>query len=246
MNFDGKYGTLSVQFLAVARDEWFIPGDLPTSRILEGYRAMDTASVPFARGAALAQPGLLVGYIRVSTDEEHQKTVSQEDALHSAGVDPRHIFVDQMSGGRIDRPGLDSALNYLRPGDTLVVWKLDRLGRSLHHLMTILQGLRDRGIAFRSLTESIDTMTTSGAFLFHILGAVAEYERELLRERIHAGLASARRRGHIGGRPRVIAPEQLEAIQAAHAKGMSKAAICRTFGVKRTTLYEALARMDIQ
>jgi DNA invertase Pin-like site-specific DNA recombinase len=188
---------------------------------------------------------MLVGYMRVSSDTDRQTTALQRDALLAAGVDPRQLFTDKASGARDDRPGLRQALAYVHPGDCLVVWKLDRLGRSLPHLLQIVLTLQQQGVAFRSLTEQMDTTTPQGTFLFSLFGALAQYERALTQERIMAGLAAAKRRGKHGGRPRAISAEQLEAIVAAVRAGTSKAAICRTFGVKRTTLYEALARVDV-
>jgi len=129
------------------------------------------------------------------------------------------------------------------PDDMLVVWKLDRLGRSLSHLLSIVTMLKDRQVAFRSLTEGMDTTTASGELLFHVFGALAQYERALTHERVIAGLAAAKRRGRVGGRPAVIVGEKREAIIAALNGGMSKAAVCRNFGVKRTTLIDTLARV---
>jgi len=188
---------------------------------------------------------MLVGYMRVSSENDRQTTDLQRDALLAAGVDPRQLFTDQASGARDDRPGLQQALAYVHPGDCLVVWKLDRLGRSLPHLLQIVLRLQRQGVAFRSLTEQMDTTTPHGAFLFSLFGALAQYERALTQERIMAGLAAAQRRGKHGGRPRAISAEQLEAILAALQGGASKAAICRTFGVKRSTLLDALARLDV-
>jgi DNA invertase Pin-like site-specific DNA recombinase len=185
---------------------------------------------------------MLVGYMRVSGDNDRQTTDLQRDALLDAGVDPRQLFADKASGARDDRPGLQQALAYVQPGDCLIVWKLDRLGRSLPHLLEIVMTLHTRGVAFRSLTEQMDTTTPQGAFLFSVFGALAQYERALTQERIKAGLAAAKRRGKRGGRPQAISAEQLAAIQTALDGGASKAAICRMFGVKRTTLYDALAR----
>ena len=185
---------------------------------------------------------MLVGYMRVSRDNDRQTTDLQRDALIHAGVDARHLFEDKASGARDDRPGLAQALAYVRPGDCLVVWKLDRLGRSLPHLLAIVTDLQARGVAFRSLTEQMDTTTPHGAFLFSVFGALAQYERALTRERVMAGLAAAKRRGRRGGRPYAIREETLEAIREAMHNGASKAAVCRTFGVKRSTLYDALAR----
>ena len=144
---------------------------------------------------------MLIGYMRVSSDSDRQSTALQRDALTTAGVDPRHLFEDKASGARDDRPGLQSCLDYVKAGDTLVVWKLDRLGRSLPHLLDIVASLRDKGVAFRSLTEGMNTETPHGELLFQIFGALAQYERALTRERVQAGLAAARRRGKRGGRP---------------------------------------------
>src|SRR5919198_4150414 len=162
---------------------------------------------------------MLVGYMRVSSDNDRQTTDLQRDALLEAGVDPRQMFADKASGARDDRPGLQQALAYVQSGDCLIVWKLDRLGRSLPHLLHIFTTLQAQGVAFRSLTEQMDTTTPQGAFLFSVFGALAQYERALTQERIRAGLAAARRRGKRGGRPRAISSEQLEAILAALQAG---------------------------
>lgn len=185
---------------------------------------------------------MLVGYMRVSSDSDRQSTALQRDALIAAGIDVRHLFEDKASGARDDRPGLKTCLDFVKAGDTLVVWKLDRLGRSLPHLLGIVAGLRDGGVAFRSLTEGMDTTTPHGELLFHIFGALAQYERALTRERVQAGLSAARRRGRRGGRPTAIEPEKLEAVIAALESGTSKAAVCRTFGIARSTLIDTLAR----
>jgi len=186
---------------------------------------------------------MLVGYMRVSTDGDRQVLDLQRDALLAAGVDGRHLFEDRVSGSRGDRAGLARALAFLRPGDGLVVWKLDRLGRSLPHLLTTVTDLKARGIAFRSLTEQMDTTTPQGEFLFHVFGALAQFERSLIQERVQAGLAAARRRGRRGGRPVVIDAEKLGAVITALDGGASKAAVCRTFGLKRSTLIDSLARV---
>ncbi len=162
---------------------------------------------------------MLVGYMRVSSNGDRQTTLLQRDALLAAGVDDRHLYEDKASGARADR-----------------------LGRSLPHLLSIVTGLRERGVAFRSLTEQMDTTTPHGELLFSIFGALAQYERALTQERVRAGLAAAKRRGRHGGRPPEIGPEKLEAIIAALNGGATKAAVCRTFGAKRTTLIETLDR----
>jgi len=186
---------------------------------------------------------MLVGYMRVSSENDRQTTDLQRDALIAAGVDPRHLFEDKASGARDDRKGLKQALEYVREGDCLVVWKLDRLGRSLPHLLKIVTELQQRKVAFRSLTEQMDTTTAQGEFLFGVFGSLAQYERALAKERINAGLEAAKKRGRRGGRPNAISDEKLAAITEALNSGVSKASICRTFGVKRTTLYDALKRI---
>jgi DNA invertase Pin-like site-specific DNA recombinase len=188
---------------------------------------------------------MLIGYMRVSSDSARQTTDLQHDALIKAEVDERHLFEDKASGARDDRPGLTQALNYVWPGDCLVVWKLDRLGRSLAHLLNIVSDLQTRGVAFRSLTEQMDTTTPHGEFLFSVFGALAQYERTLTQERLRAGLGAAKRRGRRGGRPYAISEETLAGIREALKNGTSTAAVCRTFGVKRSTLYDALARETV-
>ena len=162
---------------------------------------------------------MFVGYMRVSSDSDRQSTNLQRDALLAAGVDERHLFEDHAPGAKDDRRGLISALAFVRAGDVLVVWKLGRLGRSLSHLLTIINSLRERKVAFRSLTEGMDTTTASSELLFHVFGALAQYERALTRERVVAGLAAAKRRGRVGGRPPAIAGEKLEAVIAAQKGG---------------------------
>ena len=136
---------------------------------------------------------MLVGYMRVSSTDDRQSDDLQRDALIAAGVDPRHLHADRASGARDDRPGLKACLADLRPGDCLAVWKLDRLGRSLPHLLTIISDLKTKGVAFRSLTEQMDTTTPHGELLFSLFGALAQYERALTRERVMAGLAAAKK-----------------------------------------------------
>ncbi len=153
---------------------------------------------------------MLVGYARVSTLD--QNPALQIDALKGAGCE--RIFTEKASGAQRDRPELKAALTYLRAGDTLVVWKLDRLARSMHQLIETVEELQGRGIALRSLTESIDTATPGGRLVFHIFGALAEFERTVIRERTSAGLQAARERGKKGGRPRILGPKDLAAAKA--------------------------------
>lgn len=187
---------------------------------------------------------MLVGYMRVSTDgKDKQSTDLQLDALLSEGVDKRHIFEDHASGSKDNREGLSRALEFLQSGDTLIVWKLDRLGRSLPHLIDTVNKLKERNIGFKSLTEGMDTSTASGELIFHIFGALAQFERNLIKERVNAGLESAKKRGRVGGRPRAISEEKLNTILEALNNGKSKAEICRTFDVKRSTLIDTLNRV---
>ncbi len=181
---------------------------------------------------------MLVGYARVSTAE--QTLALQEDALRAAGCDT--IFTDTLSGSQAERPGLTHALAYLRPGDALAVWRLDRLGRSLKALIEALTTLEGRGIGFRSLTEQLDTTTSGGKLIFHVFGALAEFERDLIRERTRAGLAAARARGRRGGRPKKLGtPTRVALAQALYDdRSHSVAEICRTLGISRATLYRVV------
>jgi len=184
-----------------------------------------------------------VGYIRVSGAGDRQNTELQRDALLAAGVDERHLYEDRASGARDDRPGLQECLAFLRPGDVMVVWKLDRLGRSLAHLIKIIQQLKERGVGFRSLTEAIDTTTSMGEFTFNLFGALAQYERALIQERVNAGLAAARRRGRRGGRPRKLDRAKLElATKLLSAGAASVSEVARLIGVPRSTLVDSLNR----
>ena len=146
-----------------------------------------------------------IGYARVSTTDQH--LTMQEDALRKDGC--KEVFTDVVSGVKATRPGLDKALAYLRDGDTLVVWKLDRLGRSIKHLIETIKSLSERKIGFKSLQENIDTSTSGGKLIFHIFSALAEFERELIRERTDAGLKAARARGRLGGRPPMLDNRQI-------------------------------------
>jgi DNA invertase Pin-like site-specific DNA recombinase len=177
---------------------------------------------------------MLIGYARVST---HDQTLNlQQDALHKAGCD--RIFTDIASGAKTERKGLEQALSYVRKGDTFVVWRLDRLGRSLPHLIATMTALEERGIGFKSLTENIDTTTSGRKLIFHIFGSLAEFERNLIRERTIAGLTAARARGRKGGRPKALTPEQQRIAQALYDDpNNSIADICRTLKISKATLY---------
>ena len=178
-----------------------------------------------------------VGYARVSRFEQHLDL--QRDALTAA--DCEQIFVEQASGARDDRPELERALQFARSGDTLVVWKLDRLGRSLKHLIATIEALEQRGIGLKSLTEQLDTTTPGGKLIFHLFGALAEFERSLIRERTLAGLAAARARGRQGGRPKLLDERKAELARRLHAdKANSIADICRALQLGRSTLYRYL------
>jgi DNA invertase Pin-like site-specific DNA recombinase len=184
---------------------------------------------------------LTFGYARVSTLEQDEAL--QRDALEAAGCD--RLFVDRASGKLGPRPALEAMLDQLRAGDTVVVWRLDRLGRSLRHLIDIFAELDNRGVAFRSLTESIDTSTPGGRLVFHVFASLAEFERDLIRERTLAGLAAARARGRRGGRPTVWTPEKLRAAVDMHRSGAHDvAAIARVLGVSRATVYRGLAATE--
>ena len=189
---------------------------------------------------------MLIGYARVSTED--QTLDLQRDALTKAGCD--RLFTDTMSGAKADRPGLAEALAFARPGDTLVVWRLDRLGRSLRHLIETVTALEQRGIGFKSLTESIDTTSPGGKLVFHIFGALAEFERDLIRERTHAGLTAARARGRTGGRPTVKAfqdPKKLAAAKKLYEDKQTPVdTICQMFKISRPTFYRYLARVRAQ
>ena len=184
---------------------------------------------------------MLIGYARISRGGGAQSSDLQIDALEAAGVDRQRIYRDVVSGAQAERPGLDECLRSLRQGDTLVVWRLDRLGRSLKHLLQTVEELGRRDIGFRSLTEGIDTTTPTGTLVFHILGALAQFERDLIRERVNAGLRAARARGRLGGRPAVPVERLLAAAAAMKDEAASPRAIAREFGIGLTTLYRHVA-----
>ena len=178
-----------------------------------------------------------IGYARVSTQD--QTLNLQLDALKTIGCSK--IFTDTASGAKADRQGLEEALKYVRPRDTLVVWRLDRLGRSLRHLIDTITYLNSRLVGFKSLTENIDTTTSGGKLVFHLFGSLAEFERDLIRERTKAGLQAARARGRIGGRPKaekLNTPKKVALAQALYNdKTNSIDDICKTLNISRATLY---------
>lgn len=182
-----------------------------------------------------------IGYMRVSKSDGSQTTDLQRDALIAAGVEPAHIYEDQASGRNDARPGLAAMLKALRPGDTLVVWKLDRLGRDLRHLINTVHDLTQRAIGFKVLTghgASIDTTTPAGKLIFGIFAALSEFERDLITERTRAGLASARARGRKGGAPFKMTPAKVRLAMAAMGQpGTKVGVLCRELGVTRQTLY---------
>jgi DNA invertase Pin-like site-specific DNA recombinase len=184
---------------------------------------------------------MLIGYMRVSKADGSQVLDLQRDALIAAGVKPSRLYEDEASGKKDDRPGLNACLKSLREGDTLVVWKLDRLGRNLRHLVNTVHDLMERKIGFRVLSgqgANIDTTTAGGRLVFGIFAALAEFERDLIRERTIAGLASARARGRNGGRPFTMTPAKLRLAQAGMAKRDTKVSdLCKELGVTRQTLY---------
>ncbi len=177
--------------------------------------------------------GFLIGYARVSTQDQNLEL--QTEALHKAGC--KKIFEDRVSGTRAERPGLTQAREGLRAGDTLVVWKLDRLGRSVKHLVDLVGELQQHGIQFKSLTDSIDTATPSGRFFFHVMASLAEMERELIVERTRAGLEIARQLGRTGGRKRQMTETKVKAAKKLLASGVPARDVASNLGVSVPTLY---------
>ena len=183
------------------------------------------------------QGTMKIGYARVSTTDQNLNL--QIDALEKAWCEK--IYQEKASGAKTDRAGLDEALSFLRKGDTLVVWKLDRLGRSLQHLIQVVNQLREKGIYFRSIQESLDTSSSGGKLIFHIFGALAEFERDVIRDRTMAGLAAARARGRVGGRPKIMTDKKVQlakTLLADHINTIDD--VCETLGVSRATLYRYL------
>ena len=181
---------------------------------------------------------MLIGYARIST---HDQTLHlQLDALKKSGCEK--IFTDTASGSEAERKGLEDALAFARAGDTLVVWRLDRLGRSLKHLIETITRLAERQIGLKSLTEQIDTTTSGGKLIFHVFGALAEFERDIIRERTQAGLLAARARGRVGGRPRALTPKEIAIAQTLYADPeKSIPDICQTLRISKRTLYRYVA-----
>ena len=177
---------------------------------------------------------MLIGYARVSKTEQHLEL--QLDALNKAGCE--QIYTDKITGAKEERKGLEDTLSHLRKGDTLVVWRLDRLGRSLKHLIETLTDFREKGIEFKSLTENIDTSTPTGMLMFHLIGALAEFERNLIRERTNAGLEAARARGHFGGRPKKGETETKRmARKLSSDKSILVKDICKSLRISKATYY---------
>ncbi len=179
-----------------------------------------------------------IGYARVSTDDQNLDL--QRQALDAAGCEL--VFTDQASGAASRRAGLDKALARCEAGDVLVVWRLDRLGRSLSHLIEVIHDLGQREVGFQSVSESIDTTTAGGRLVFHLMGAIAEFERSLITERTRAGIAAARKRGKHLGRPSALTREQVRHARALIDGGESPAAVASSLGVSRSTLYRAMQK----
>ena len=182
---------------------------------------------------------MLIGYARVSTHDQNLSL--QKDALLKAECEK--IYVDKKTGSHINRDGLKKALEMLRAGDTLVVWRLDRLARSLKHLIELITDLEERKVGFKNLTESIDTTTSGGKLVFHIFGALAEFERGVIADRTRAGLAAARARGRMGGRPPKLSPKQQKhAVKLYKKKKLPISEICHLMGISKQTLYSYITK----
>lgn len=182
---------------------------------------------------------MIIGYARVSTEDQNQEL--QLDALKSKGCE--EIYTDQISGTKKDRPALEEMLSKLRKGDTVVVWKLDRLGRSLKHLIELIEGFKEKGVEFISLSDSIDTTTAAGNAMFQMIGVFAEFERNLNHERTMAGLKAARARGRIGGRKEKLTTKQIVTLQKMYqSKEHSLSEMGRTFGISKPTIYRYLLK----
>lgn len=178
------------------------------------------------------------GYVRTSTDQQNMEL--QIEAIKATGVDDRNIYSDKVSGSKRDRPQLNELLGRLRGGDTLVIWKFDRLARSMHDLLEITDKLNEKGVQFKSITEDIDTNSPMGKFAFHLLGALGQFERELIKERINAGIANARAKGKHMGRPKTLTDEQVKVAQDMRLQGTGVMAIARVLGCSRYAIYRVV------
>ena len=178
------------------------------------------------------------GYVRTSTDQQNMEL--QIEAIKASGVDDRNIYRDQMSGSKRDRPHLNKLLGTLRGGDTLVIWKFDRLARSMHDLLEITDKLNEKGVQFKSITEDVDTNSPMGKFAFHLLGALGQFERELIKERINAGIANARAKGKHMGRPRTLTDEKVKVAQDMRKDGRGVMEIARVLGCSRHAIYRVV------
>jgi DNA invertase Pin-like site-specific DNA recombinase len=224
-------------------DSYFVCPETPppltyrTVCFTDKYADKASVSDPFFEILIRSLPMAMIGYARVSTHDQNMSL--QTDALNDASV--KRIFKDEgVSGAKQSRPGLDAALGFLRNGDTLVVWRLDRLGRSMKHLLSTVSSLEERGIGFKSLTENIDTTTPTGRLVFHIFGALGEFERDLIRERTQAGLKAAAARGRKGGRPKVMTSDKVDRARSLIEQGLTVREAAQRLKVGKTALYEAL------
>ncbi len=217
-----------------------VGADTPVKTRCQNLGSVTTSDGGFRYGRGMA---ITFGYARVSTSG--QSLDAQRDALHAAGVDARHVYVETASGRRADRPVLVALLADLQQGDALVVTKLDRLGRSMAHLVQVVEELERRGVALRSISESIDTSSPAGRFMVHMLAALAQMEADLIRERTLDGLAAARARGRAGGRPSVMTQERIAAARASLAGGQPVAAVARALGVSESTIRRRIVRATV-
>ena len=185
---------------------------------------------------------MLIGYARVSTHDQNLDL--QQDSLYAAGCEK--IFVDELSGAKAARPGLQQAMDSLREGDVLMVWRLDRLGRSLRNLLELVEKLKERKVGFRSLQESMDTSTSGGNLIFQVFGALAEFERNIIRDRTNAGLAAARARGRTGGRPKKLDEQQRELVIRLYKERIPVPEILKTVKISKGTLYKYVREETVE
>lgn len=212
-----------------------------SNRRRDAREIVDKSQDSCAADSTFKRKPRLIGYARVSTSSQELR--SQIDALKKCGVEAKLIFTDRISGAKAERAGLDACLKELRRGDTLVVWRLDRLGRSVRHLVTLVEELCERGVGFRSLCDgAIDTTTASGELIFNIFSALAQFERQLIAERTKAGLAAARARGRVGGRRKITAddPRVVTAKTLHRDRSLEIRDICQSLKISRATLYRFL------